>query len=98
MAIIQVILDEIKTYGNIIINQLYHDWTQPEAKSWKLAAQKNGISPIQCDRISGKNSTDIKMIVDLMHILYTVPSISLYYIVTSDSDYRHLIPFVKLYW
>lgn len=60
------------------------------------AATNSGIIPIQCDRIKGKNSTDIKLTVDLMKTLYTQSHIGLYYIVTSDSDYRHVIPEIKL--
>ena len=56
----------------------------------------NGQESIQCDRIKGKNSTDIKMAVDIMKALYNISHITLFYIVASDSDYRHVIPEIKL--
>ena len=55
-----------------------------------------GIIPIQCERISGKNSTDIKLCVDLMKDLYSIDNISLFYIITTDSDYRHIISEIKI--
>ena len=62
----------------------------------KLASIENGITTIQCDKITGKNSTDIKLMVDIMKTLYEINHISLYYIVTSDSDFRHVIPQIKM--
>ena len=94
--IISLIMNEIKNYGRIICCNVYADWSCENMKKWKLTANKLGIITIQCDRISGKNSTDIKMAVDVMKILYTIKHITLFYLVTSDSDYRHLIPEIKL--
>ena len=59
------------------------------------ASNENGSESIQCSRISGKSSTDIKLTVDMMHCLFKIPMISTYVLVASDSDYRHLIPEVK---
>jgi len=91
-----VILQEIKSYGDIVINRVYADWEVNPLKKWRDSASMNGIMPIQCGRLNGKNSTDIKLCVDLMKDLYTVPYISLFYIITSDSDYRHVLPEIKL--
>ena len=55
-------------------------------RKWLDNASLFGIIPIQCGRISGKNSSDIKLCVDIMKDLYCVPKISLFYIITTDSD------------
>ena len=57
--IISLIMNEIKNYGRIICCNVYADWSCENMKNWKLTANKLGIITIQCDRISGKNSTDI---------------------------------------
>lgn len=93
---IPVILQEIRNYGKIIINNVYCDWSSLEYSNLKQTSIENGITTIQCDKITGKNSTDIKLMVDLMKTLYEINHISLYYIVTSDSDYRHVIPQIKM--
>lgn len=90
------ILNEIKTYGRIIINNIYCDWSDKQNDKLRQASINSGINNCHCDKISGKNSTDIKLMVDLMKTLYTMDHISLYYIVTSDSDYRHVIPEIKM--
>ena len=88
-----IILDEIKNYGNIIINRAYGDWSKLEL--FKKKSIEYGIELIQANSISGKNSSDIKLCVDAMNILYTLNEISMYYIVTSDSDFIHLVPYIK---
>lgn len=93
---IDAILSEIYNYGNIIIKRVYLDWTQTHSQNWLKATHEYGIEPIQCNLIRGKNSTDIKLTVDVMKILYTVPHISLFYLVTQDGDFRHIIPEIKL--
>ena len=93
---IKVILKEINSYGRIIISRVYGDWSQENMKNWLTTSSIFGIIPIQCERISGKNSTDIKLCVDLMKDLYSIDTISLFYIITTDSDYRHIISEIKI--
>merc|ERR1712227_731103 len=71
------------------------DWRNV-ASDWQSASANNGIAQVQCGRVNGKESTDIKLCVDLMKDLYTIPHISLFYIITSDRDYRHVLPEVKV--
>lgn len=91
-----IILNEIKNYGRIIISRVYGDWSQDNMKSWLKTASTYGIIPIQCERISGKNSSDIKLCVDIMKDLYSVENITLFYIITTDSDYRHVVSEIKV--
>ena len=93
---IEIILEEVKNYGRIIISRVYGDWSKENMQNWLTSANKYGIIPIQCDRIKGKNSSDIKLCVDIMNSLYTRPNISLFYIITTDSDYRHVISEIKI--
>ena len=92
----EAILNEIKSYGRIIISRVYGDWSKENMQKWLESASLYGIIPIQCGRISGKNSSDIKLCVDIMKDLYTVSKISLFYIITTDSDYRHVISEIKV--
>jgi len=87
------ILDEIKNYGNIVINRAYGDWSKLE--SFKEKSIEYGIELIQANSISGKNSSDIKLCVDVMNILHTLNEISMFYIITCDSDFAHLVPYIK---
>ena len=93
---IEIIIDYIKKYGKIIISKVYGDWSENNLKNWLLVASKYGIIPIQCDRIKKKNSSDIKICVDVIKDLYTIDHITLFYLITNDSDYRHVVSEVKI--
>lgn len=92
---VEDILTEIKSYGRILNARVYGDWSQQNMQNWLKTASKFGVVPIQCERISGKNSSDLKMCVDVMKDLYTIENVSLFYFVTTDSDFRHIIPEIK---
>lgn len=89
------ILKEIKSYGRIIISRVYADWSKENTKGWNQTALQNGINLVQCVRVSNKNSSDIKLCIDIMKDLYTKSHIDIFYIVTSDSDYRHIMQEIK---
>ena len=86
---------EIRTYGRVVISNVYGDWSDMNVKNWIEVARTNGILKIQCDKINGKNSVDLRMSVDIMKCLYTNNLINLFYLVTTDSDYRHVIFEIK---
>lgn len=91
----QVIDQEIRKHGRIIIYNIYADWTELALKKWNHVARQNGLLCVHCDKISGKNSVDLRLSVDIMKTLYTNDTIDIYYLVTSDSDYRHVIMEIK---
>jgi len=91
----QVINQEIRKHGRIIIYNIYADWTEVALKKWNQVARQNGLLCVHCDKISGKNSVDLRLSVDIMKTLYTNDTIDIYYLVTSDSDYRHVIMEIK---
>ena len=93
---IDIILNEIKNYGRIIISRVYGDWSQNNMKCWLEASSIYGIIPIQCVRIASKNSSDIKLCVDIMKDLYSIDNITMFYIITTDSDYRHVVSEIKI--
>ena len=55
------IMEEIKSYGRVVSSRLYTDWSAEDSRGWKRISHELALEPIQCDRISGKNSTDIKL-------------------------------------
>ena len=89
---IHLMMDEIRTHGTIIYSALFCDMSAENTQTIQSESTNNGVSLVHCERISGKNSTDIKLIVELMEILHTNDIINLFYIITSDSDFRHVIP------
>tara|TARA_Y100000589_G_C27143613_1_gene625841 strand:- start:267 stop:1241 length:975 start_codon:yes stop_codon:yes gene_type:complete len=93
------ILREIKKYGRIRVNRVYGDWTQVNEKDkWINYSRNYGITKIQCDRIRKyKDSTDIKMICDILKSLYNQKNIDTYIIVSSDTDFAHVAIMIREY-
>jgi uncharacterized protein (TIGR00288 family) len=89
------IQQEIKRNGSIMIHNVYGDWNDKNVHKWIDISREYGMNKIQCDKISGKNSVDIKICVDIMEYLYTNSNIDIFYLITSDSDYRHVIYKIK---
>jgi uncharacterized protein (TIGR00288 family) len=86
------ILDDIRKNGQVSISNVYLDWT--ENQSWKEVSKNFGITPIQCQKINGKNSVDLKIAVDIMETLYE-RQIDLFCILTTDSDFCHIVQKLK---
>jgi hypothetical protein len=80
--------------SNVIIKKIYGDWSKQNMLQWLNKSNDNGITAIQCGRLN-KNSSDIKMSVDIMKDLYTNNNITLFYLVTSDSDFSSVIGEIK---
>lgn len=77
--------------GNLCCIRAYKDWNK-EAEDSNLVrtCDRMGIEQIQVNRASGKNSSDIRMCVDVVRLLYTT-DIHRFILVTADSDFRHVL-------
>lgn len=87
----EIIFNELnKNYGECIYRRIYGDWSK--CTGWLPEELiKYGITPIhQIGYTTGKNSTDIAMVIDAMDILYQ-DKINSFCIVSSDSDFTKLI-------
>lgn len=89
-VIIDDLLAEIAKYGVASVKRIYGDWTTPRLKGWKEALLEHAIQPVQqFSYTTGKNATDIAMIIDAMDLLYT-EKLDGFCIVSSDSDFTRL--------
>lgn len=88
----KTIFDELnKNYGDTIYRRIYGDWSKSTGGWDSSSLIENGITPIhQIAYSTGKNSTDITMVIDAMDILYQ-NKVNAFCIVTSDSDFTRLI-------
>ncbi|MCD8446042.1 NYN domain-containing protein [Tenacibaculum finnmarkense] len=84
------IMEETSKHGRIIIKRIYGDWSSEFMKSWKKKLSTFSIKPIQeFAYTTGKNATDIALVIDAMDILYR-EKIDVFCIVSSDSDFTGL--------
>lgn len=84
------VLDHCHKFGNTIIRRAYGDWSTPQLKEWSTIFKEYAIKPMQqFQYTTGKNSTDIAMVIDAMDILHS-KNVETFILVTSDSDFTGL--------
>ena len=89
-SLIEPLLQEIAKYGTANVKRIYGDWTSSKLSSWKNHLHKYAIQPIQqFSYTTGKNATDIALIIDAMDLLYT-GNFDGFCLVSSDSDFTPL--------
>jgi len=87
--------DEIKLKGRICIKRIYFDFTNKMDEKWKSIILNNGIEAISVINLPNKNSTDIKLMLDMIKEFYSNPIIDTYIIMSSDSDFYHIATFLR---
>ena len=87
--------NEIKLKGRICIKRIYFDFTEKMDDKWKGIILNNGIESISVINLPNKNSTDIKLMLDMVKEYYNNPIIDTYIIMSSDSDFYHIATFLR---
>jgi uncharacterized protein (TIGR00288 family) len=88
-------LAELSKYGTANIRRAYGDWASAGLKGWKTKLHEFAIRPIQQFSYStGKNATDIALVIDAMELLYT-QKLDAFCIASSDADFTPLIMQLK---
>lgn len=94
-AAIAAIIAELSKYGTANIRRAYGDWGSPYLSGWRDKLLEFAIRPIQQISFStGKNATDIALVIDAMELLYT-QRVDGFCIASSDGDFTPLIMHLK---
>ncbi|MBQ8924525.1 MAG: NYN domain-containing protein [Lachnospiraceae bacterium] len=84
------IIDELSKYGDIIIRRVYGNWMNNSVKGWLENTNKYALNLImQESNTSGKNATDICLVIDAMKLLYEGKA-DMFCIASSDGDFTKL--------
>lgn len=87
---IESALNEISAYGRITVKKAYGNWNKKELSNWETNLKRLAIkAEQQFDYVSGKNATDIALIIDAMDLLHS-GSYDAFVLVSSDSDFSPL--------
>ena len=89
-AKMNLILDEISSYGRVVVKKAFGNWKDPILKNWEDVVKSLAIKPEQQFAYTkGKNATDILLIINALDLLHT-DTYDAFVIVSSDSDYTPL--------
>lgn len=88
---IDLVLGRLLDRGNVVFRKAYCDWSRyrPDAKI--LHERNFELVEVPHVRISGKNSADIRMVVDALDLAHTKPHVSVFALITGDSDFSPLV-------
>ena len=89
LAAIQWLLDQVSDHGRVIVKRAYADWSQSGSRRQGDQLLELGIEPVQLFH-AGKNSSDIRLAIDAVELLYTSP-IDVFVVVSSDADFVPLV-------
>jgi uncharacterized protein (TIGR00288 family) len=88
---IDKVLERLLLKGSIVVKKAYCDWDR--YKEFKAAMHEASFELIEIPhvRMSGKNSADIRMVVDALDLCYTKAHVDTFVIVSGDSDFSPLV-------
>lgn len=88
---IQKVLERLLLKGNIVVKKAYCDWER--YKDFKPAMHEAAFELIEIPHLrqSGKNSADIRLVVDALDLCYTKEHVNVFVIVSGDSDFSPLV-------
>lgn len=88
---IEEILERLLVKGNIIVKKAYCDWER--YKDFKRGMHEASFELIEIPHVrqSGKNSADIRMVVDALDLCYTKSHVDTFVIISGDSDFSPLV-------
>jgi len=85
------VLEKLLLKGSIVVKKAYCDWER--YKEFKAPMHEASFELIEIPhvRMSGKNSADIRMVVDALDLCYTKSHVDTFVIVSGDSDFSPLV-------
>ena len=92
---IEMILKRLLEKGRIVFKRAYCDWTRFRDFMHEFHRQGFEMVDIPSSKVSGKNSADIRMVVDAIDLCYSKSHIDTFVLVTGDSDFSPLVSKLK---
>ena len=88
---IKPVLERLLLKGSIVVKKAYCDWDR--YKGFKATMHEANFELIEIPHVrqSGKNSADIRMVVDALDLCYTKAHVNTFVIVSGDSDFSPLV-------
>jgi len=88
---IEEVLERLLVKGNIVVKKAYCDWER--YKDFKADMHEASFELIEIPHLrqSGKNSADIRMVVDALDLCYTKSHVDTFVVISGDSDFSPLV-------
>lgn len=88
---VDLILERLLDKGKIVVKKAYSDWDRYRTSVRGLHEAGFELIEIPHTGYAGKNSADIRLVVDALDLCYTKEHIDVFVIVSGDSDFSPLV-------
>src|SRR6056300_466162 len=88
---IGLVLERLLLKGSIVTKKAYCDWDRYKQYKARMHEAAFELIEIPHVKLSGKNSADIRMVVDALDLCYTKEHIDTFVIISGDSDFSPLV-------
>ena len=88
---IRKVLERLLLKGNIVVKKAYCDWNRYREFKKSMHEAAFELIDIPHVRMTGKNSADIRMVVDALDLCYTKAHVDTFVIISGDSDFSALV-------
>ncbi|WP_043770122.1 NYN domain-containing protein [Algiphilus aromaticivorans] len=85
------VLERLLLRGNVVVKKAYCDWARYKEFKPPMHEASFELIEIPHTRQAGKNSADIRMVVDALDLCYTKGHVDTFVIVSGDSDFSPLV-------
>lgn len=85
------VLERLLLKGNIVVKKAYCDWARYREFKAPMHEASFELIEIPHVRMSGKNSADIRMVVDALDLCYTKSHVDTFVVISGDSDFSPLV-------
>ncbi len=92
---IRLVLKRLLEKGRIVYKRAYCDWSNYAKAVREFHAQGIELIDIPQSKMSGKNSADIRMVVDALDLCYSKQHIDAFALISGDSDFSPLVSKLK---
>lgn len=88
---IRQVIERLLVKGSIVVKKAYCDWERYKDFKKQMHEAAFELIEIPHARQSGKNSADIRMVVDALDLCYTKSHVDVFAIISGDSDFSPLV-------
>lgn len=92
---IQLVLKRLLEKGRLVYKRAYCDWRNYRDEVREFHGHGIELIDIPQSRMSGKNSADIRMVVDALDLCYSKDHIDIFALISGDSDFSPLVSKLK---
>jgi uncharacterized protein (TIGR00288 family) len=88
---VQLVIERLLEKGKVVLKKAYSDWSRYDSAKRPLHEAAFELIEIPHVSYSGKNSADIRLVVDALDLCYAKSHIDAFVIVSGDSDFSPLV-------